>query len=120
LTAKCPSWSRDDILTVTEGFIRQLWKEVLGMEIEAPFMRMSYHDAMSRYGSDKPDLRFGMEIKHLNEAVASSEFKVFKEVIGNGGIVAGINAKGCADYSRKQIDGLTDFAKNMARKAWHG
>jgi aspartyl-tRNA synthetase len=111
---------QDDILTVTEGFIRQLWKEVLGMEIEAPFMRMSYHDAMSRYGSDKPDLRFGMEIKHLNEAVASSEFKVFKEVIGNGGIVAGINAKGCADYSRKQIDGLTDFAKKYGAKglAW--
>jgi len=105
-----------DILTVTEGFIQRLWKEVLGVEIQTPFQRMSYKEAMTRYGSDKPDLRFGMELNSLNETVAKSEFKVFQDVLANGGEVAALNAEGCGNYTRKQLDDLTDFAKKYGAK----
>lgn len=105
-----------DILTMTEGFIQRLWKEVLNQEVQTPFLRMSYKEAMSRYGSDKPDLRFGMELKSLNEVVANAEFKVFQDVLANGGEVAALNATGCGNYTRKQLDDLTDFAKKYGAK----
>lgn len=105
-----------DILTMTEGFIQRLWKEVLNQEVQTPFLRMSYKEAMSRYGSDKPDLRFGMELKSLNEVVANAEFKVFQDVLASGGEVAALNATGCGNYTRKQLDDLTDFAKKYGAK----
>lgn len=108
--------NQSDILTMTEGFIQRLWKEVLNQEVQTPFLRMSYKEAMSRYGSDKPDLRFGMELKSLNEVVANAEFKVFQDVLANGGEVAALNATGCGNYTRKQLDDLTDFAKKYGAK----
>ncbi|MGE5481111.1 MAG: aspartate--tRNA ligase [Chloroflexota bacterium] len=109
-----------DIQTLTEGFIAQLWEDALGMRIEGPFPRMTYREAMDRFGSDKPDLRFEMEIKRLESVLSGVEFKVFAEAIAAGGTVAAINAKGCASYSRKQIDELTEFAKKYGAKglAW--
>lgn len=111
---------QEDILKIGEGFVQQLWKDVLDIEIQAPFKRLTYADAMSKYGSDKPDTRFGMEINELNDAVSSSEFKVFKSVIEEGGSVLAINAEGLSGYSRKQIDELTNFAKKYGAKglAW--
>lgn len=112
--------NQDDILNITEGFIVKLWKEILGMEVQTPFKRMSYFEAMSKYGSDKPDLRFGMELNSIKEIVKDSEFKVFADVIALGGEIAALNAEGCARFSRKQIDDLTEFAKRYGAKglAW--
>ena len=84
------------------------------------FLQITYHEAMERFGSDKPDMRFDMEIVKLNEIIKNSEFKVFNDVINSNGTVACINAKGCASYSRKNLDDLTDFAKKYGAKglAW--
>lgn len=111
---------QEDILNISEGLVKELWKEVLGMDIQTPFKRMTYAEAMSKYGSDKPDLRFGMEICSLSKIVANAEFKVFADVLASSGEIAAINAKGCADYSRKQLDELTDYAKKYGAKglAW--
>ncbi len=111
---------QDDVLGITEGYIKSIWKEVLGRDIETPFPRMSYKDAIEKYGSDKPDLRFGREIKTVSGLVKDSEFKVFSGAVQSGGEVAVLNAKGCAGYSRKDIDGLTEFAKKYGAKglAW--
>ncbi len=112
--------NQDDILKITEGFIIKLWKEVLGMDVQTPFKRMSYFEAMSKYGSDKPDLRFGMVLNSIKDEVKNAEFKVFADVITSGGEIAALNAVGCANFSRKQIDDLTDFAKKYGAKglAW--
>jgi aspartyl-tRNA synthetase len=111
---------REDILKLIEGFIVELWKEVLDYDVAAPFLRMSYDEAMNRFGSDKPDLRFGMEISDITDAVRNSEFKVFNDTIGEGGIIAAINVKGGSEMSRKNIDELTEFAKKYGAKglAW--
>jgi len=105
---------RDDILDTFEGLTKFLFKEIKGVDLP-DFPRMSYDDAMSRYGIDKPDTRFGMEIKELNEQIAGTEFVVFKSVIDEGGLIGGICAEGCADYSRKQIDELTEWVKDPKR-----
>lgn len=112
--------NQNDILNITEGFITKLWKEILGFEVQTPFKRMSYYEAMSKYGSDKPDLRFAMELNSVKEIVKDSEFKVFADVIASRGEIAALNAEGCANFSRKQIDDLTDFAKRYGAKglAW--
>jgi len=112
--------TQEDIMAVTEGFIRELWMEVLNYSAPEKFFKMTYFDAMNRFGSDKPDLRFGMEICHLTDTVKNSEFKVFADTIADGGIIAAINAKTCAVYSRKTIDDLTEFAKRYGAKglAW--
>jgi len=107
---------QDDVISMTEGFIGELWKETLDIEVAGGFKRLSYKEAMERYGSDKPDTRIGMEIVDLSTTVNGSGFKVFDGALESGGIVAAINAKGCAGYSRKQIDGLTDFAKKYGAK----
>lgn len=107
---------QDDIIEMTEGFIQRLWKEVLGKDINSGFRRLSYKEAMEKYGSDKPDTRIGMEIADLTETVKGSGFKVFDMALESGGIVAAINAKGCSGYSRKQIDNLTDHAKKYGAK----
>lgn len=110
----------DDVLTMTEGVIRKIWKEVLGIEIEEKFRRMPYVEAMSKYGSDKPDLRYDLELKELTDAVKDCGFSVFTDNIKAGGIVAALNAKGCAEFSRKKIDELTNLAKKYGAKglAW--
>ncbi len=107
---------REDLQTVIEGFFARLWKEQLGVQIQTPFLRMSYHDAMENYGSDKPDLRFEMKIKTISEIADKTEFKVFSDTAEAGGTIALINAKGCGNYSRKQLDELTEFAKKYGAK----
>ena len=111
---------QDDVINVTEAFVKQAWAEVLGIEMKDKFLQITYHEAMERFGSDKPDMRFDMEIVKLNEIIKNSEFKVFNDVINSNGTVACINAKGCASYSRKNLDDLTDFAKKYGAKglAW--
>jgi len=98
--------SKNDILTTFEGMIRHLFRSVLGVKID-PFPRISFEEAMSGYGSDKPDIRFGMTFIELNTVVGGKGFKIFDEAE----LVVGINARGCAGYSRKQLDELTEFVK---------
>ena len=111
---------REDILAITEGLFVKIWKEILDIEIPMPIRQMSYETAMNKYGSDKPDLRFGMEINHLTDGLKNSGFKVFQDVIENKGIIASINVKGGASFSRKQLDELTEFAKKYGARglAW--
>ena len=107
----------DDILTVQEGFLKTLFKEIKGIDIELPLKRMTYDEAMERYGSDKPDLRFGFELKKLNAVVSGSEFKVFEDALAAGGDVRGICIDGgSAHFSRKDIDKLTENAKHYGAK----
>ncbi len=110
----------DDIIALTEGYFKELWKEVLGMEIQTPFLRMTYEEAMMRFGSDKPDLRFGLELTDITKHLQLSGFKVFSDAIENKGIISCLNAKGCGSYSRKNIDDLTELAKKYGAKglAW--
>ena len=108
---------RDDILTIIEGLFKELWKEILDIDLPNSFPRITYEEAMTRYGSDKPDIRFDMEIKDISNIVKDVEFKVFQEVLNeSGGYVALINVKGAGNYSRKQLDGITDFAKKYGAK----
>lgn len=106
----------DDIIDVNERLLAYLFKEVLGVEISLPIQRMTWQEAMDRFGSDKPDLRFGMELKDITELVKSCGFGVFTSAIENGGSVRGINAKGQGAMPRKKIDALVDFAKGYGAK----
>lgn len=112
--------NQDEIIEVNENFVKTLWKKVLGYEVQTPFSRLSYKDAMSRFGSDKPDQRFEMELVSIKDIVLNSEFAVFKGVIEKNGDIIALNAKNCAGYSRKQIDDLTEYAKKYGAKglAW--
>jgi aspartyl-tRNA synthetase len=113
--------SQEDIMTMTENMMVNVMKEVKGIDLPTPFPRMSYDEAMNRYGSDKPDTRFGMELVDLSELVKESGFKVFSGAVLNGGQVKAINVKGAADkYSRKDIDALTEFVGKYGAKglAW--
>ncbi|MEX2190822.1 MAG: aspartate--tRNA ligase [Bacteroidota bacterium] len=101
----------EDIISMTEGLMAELFKEILGVELKAPFRRLSYREAMERYGSDKPDTRFGLELKDCSADVAASGFRVFSETIAKGGVVAGFVVPGQAAMTRNQLDGLTDLAK---------
>jgi len=103
----------DDIFGVVEGMMAYLFKSVLDVEITTPFPRYEYADVMKRWGIDKPDLRFGMELNDISDIVADSGFKVFADVVKNGGVVTAICLKNGASYSRKQIDELTEFVKNL-------
>jgi len=111
---------REDIFTLIEGLMKRTWKEILNIEIETPFRRMTYDEAISRYGSDKPDLRYGMQITDITEIVKNSDFKVFQDVINDGGRINILNAENCGNFSRKQIDNLTELAKKYGAKglAW--
>lgn len=114
--------TQDDVISVVEGFLKKVFKEFKGIDIELPLKRMTYAEAMERFGSDKPDLRFGMEIKNLSDIVKDCSFKVFVGAIENGGSVRGINAKGAASkLSRKEIDSLVEFVKTYRAKglAWY-
>jgi aspartyl-tRNA synthetase len=111
----------DDVLTINEGFIKKAFKEALGVEVETPFKRMPYAEAMDRFGSDKPDVRFSLELLNVSDIVAGSGFKVFADAVKNGGSVRAINAKGCgAKFSRREIDSLVEFVKIYKAKgmAW--
>lgn len=108
--------TQDQILAVVEGFLKRLFKEFKGIEIQTPIARMTYAEAMSRYGSDKPDLRFGMELKDLSDLLRDSTFKVFSGALEAGGTIRGINVKGGAKFTRKEIDSLTEFAKSYKAK----
>ena len=103
----------DDVMGMIDGLCAKLAKDILGMELELPLPRMTYDEAMRRFGHDAPDLRFGMEIVDCTDLAKEADFRVFKSVAESGGFVRGINAKGAADkYSRKDIDGLTEFVQN--------
>ena len=106
----------DDVIDVNERLLAKLFKETIGVEVSLPIQRMTYKEAMERFGSDKPDLRFGMELKDITDVVKDCEFVVFKGAIENGGSVRGINAKGQGDMPRKKIDALVDFAKGYGAK----
>ncbi|MCD8027899.1 MAG: aspartate--tRNA ligase [Erysipelotrichaceae bacterium] len=113
--------STDQIIEIGEGMIQKLMKDVKGIDIELPLRRLTWHEAMERYGIDKPDTRFGLELVNLNNVVKDVDFAVFKNSLDNGGYVKGINVKGEAPhYSRKKIDKLTDLAKTYKAKglAW--
>ena len=101
----------DDVLDVNERLLAYLWKEILGVEIKLPLRRMTWAEAMDRFGSDKPDLRFGMELCDVSEVVRNCGFGVFSGAVANGGTVRGINVKGQASMPRKKIDQLTEFVK---------
>lgn len=106
----------DDVIDVNERFLAKLFKEVLNVDVQLPIQRMTYKEAMERFGSDKPDLRFGMELCDVTDVVKDCEFIVFKSAIENGGSVRGINANGQGAMPRKKIDALVDFAKGYGAK----
>ena len=106
----------DDVIDVNERMLAFLFKEVLGVEVPLPIQRMTWQEAMDRFGSDKPDIRFGMELTDVSEVVKDCEFAVFKGALENGGSVRGINAKGQGGMPRKKIDKLVEFAKGYGAK----
>ena len=106
----------DDVIDVNERLLAYLFKEVLGVEVKLPIQRMTWQEAMDRFGSDKPDLRFGMELKNITDLVRDCGFGVFTGAIEDGGSVRGINAKGQGEMPRKKIDALVDFAKGYGAK----
>lgn len=106
----------DDVIDVNERLLAKLFKEILNVEVSLPIQRMTWQEAMDRFGSDKPDLRFGMELVNVSEVVKDCEFAVFKGALENGGSVRGINAKGQGAMPRKKIDKLVDFAKTYGAK----
>jgi len=106
----------DDVIDVNERLIQYVCKEAIGLDIELPLPRIRWEDAMNRYGSDKPDTRFGMELVNVSDVVAGCNFAVFKGALENGGSVRGLNAKGQAGMPRKKIDALVEFAKGYGAK----
>jgi aspartyl-tRNA synthetase len=111
---------REELLPMMEGMTAQLFKEAIGAELQTPFLRLSYDDAINRFGSDKPDVRFAMELVDLSDAVKGSNFKVFETVLANGGLVKAINVKGYANAPRRELDGLIEYVSIYGAKglAW--
>jgi len=107
---------REDVISIMEGMIAGIFKAEKGVEVPLPIPRMSYREAIRRFGVDNPDIRFDLELVELSKIVATAGFKVFADVVASGGIVKGINAKGCAGLSRKEIDELTEFVKIYGAK----
>ncbi len=107
---------KDDILTLNENMVSYVFKKVLDRDVPVPFKRITYQEAIERYGSDKPDLRFGMELKDITEIASGSDFKVFADIAKKGGQIKAINAKGCATFTRKEIDDLTKYASIYGAK----
>lgn len=108
--------TQDDILALTERFITKAWKEILDYNVTGPFLRMPFKTAMERFGSDKPDLRYGLELTNVTAAAGASGFTVFSEAVASGNVVMALNAKGCGSFSRKQIDELGEHAKKYGAK----
>ncbi|MBI9076712.1 MAG: aspartate--tRNA ligase [Desulfatibacillum sp.] len=110
----------EDVMAVAEQMIARVFKDVMGKEVQTPFDRLTYQEAMDRYGLDKPDLRFDLELHEVSSIVEGSDFKVFASVVKKGGMVKALNAKGCSHFSRKVIDDLTEFVGVYGAKglAW--
>ena len=110
----------EDIMDINERMMQKVFKELMDVDIQLPLPRMTYAEAMERFGSDKPDVRFGMELKNISDVVAGTEFVVFKSALEAGGSVRAINAKGCGSFPRKKIDSLVEFVKTYRAKglAW--
>ena len=109
--------TEDDVMTINEGLIKRLWKEILNIDVATPFVRMPWDEAMGRFGSDKPDTRFGLEIQDVSSVFAGTGFKPFADALASGGTIRAINAKGMADrLTRKNIDKLGDVAKTYGAK----
>ena len=106
----------EDVLDVNERLLKKIFKEICGFDVQLPIQRMTWREAMDRFGSDKPDLRFGMELKNVSDVVRDCEFVVFKSALENGGSVRGINADGQAGMPRKKIDALVEYAKGFGAK----
>ena len=106
----------EDVFAMVENLMCTVMQDCLGVELAAPFRRMTWHEAMNRYGSDKPDTRFGLELVDLSETVSGGGFRVFNDTLAKGGVIKGICVPGGADYSRSKIDKLTEFAKNAGAK----
>jgi aspartyl-tRNA synthetase len=99
----------DDVMDVAEGLMTKLFRDVLNFDLKTPFPRLSYEDAVGRFGLDKPDIRFDLELVNISDIVENAGFKVFADVVKKGGIVKALNAKGCINFTRKEIDDLTEF-----------
>ena len=110
----------DDIMAVSEGMMKDLFNDVLDIDLKPPFLRLTYDEAVGRYGLDKPDTGFGLELKNISDIVKNTGFKLFSSVVKKGGIVKALNAKGCINFSRKEIDDLTEFVAVYRAKglAW--
>ncbi len=110
----------EQLQELMEEMIAEVFRQTIGVELKRPFMRLTYREAMDRFGTDKPDLRFGMELKDVSQAVANSQFQVFRNALKAGGQVKVLNAPGCAGYSRKEIDDLGKYASRFGAKglAW--
>ena len=106
----------DDVIDVNERLLKKVFKEVLDVDVQIPMQRLTYQEAMDRFGSDKPDTRFGMELINVSETVKDCDFMVFKGALENGGSVRGLNAEGLGDLGRKKIDAFVDFAKEFGAK----
>ncbi len=106
----------DDVISINERLLQKMFKETIGVEVPLPIQRMTYAQAMDRFGSDKPDIRFGMELKNVSESVRNCGFSVFTGALEKGGSVRGINAEGQAEMPRKKIDALVEFAKGFGAK----
>ena len=104
---------QEDIFSMVEGLMVKLFKETKNYDIETPIKRISFNDAMEKYGSDKPDLRFNLEMKTLNDVFQKSEFRVFRDAIDNNGIITGLLAEDCGDYTRNQLDVITNYVKQL-------
>ncbi len=112
--------TEEEIITIVEGMIKTLFKAARSLEVQPPFHRMTYDEAMRRFGTDRPDTRFGLELIDLTEVLRGCGFKVFNTVIDKGGVVKAINAKGCGSFSRKDLDDLTEYAGRFGARgmAW--
>ncbi len=108
--------TQNDIFTLMEAMFKLLFKELIGVELEMPFPRIPYQVSMDKYGTDKPDLRFAMEIEEISEIVKDSTFQVFQSTLETGGVVRCLKAPGCADFTRKQTDAMIDLAKHLGGK----
>jgi aspartyl-tRNA synthetase len=110
----------DDIIHITEGLMKALFKDVLDLDLNVPFPRLPYPEAVGRFGLDKPDVRFGLELEDISDIVEKSGFKLFSGAVKKGGVVKALNAKGCINFSRKEIDDLTEFVAVYRAKglAW--
>ena len=107
---------REDIYALFEGMLKKIWKDVLGTDLPTPFPRIQFVDAMNRYGVDKPDVRFGMELKDFSETFRASSFKVFQGTVASGGSVKALNAKGLADLTQGELKSLEEIAKSLGAK----
>jgi len=108
--------TREDVYALFEGMLQRVWKEVLGIEISAPFLRMPFAEAMNRFGVDKPDLRFGLELQDFTDLFRNSSFKVFQSTVASGGVIKAINAKELADVTQGELKNLEDAARALGAK----